>query len=341
MTVLFQRVHVVLILICSFIANKDHTVHSFVLDSSRITGSGMSDLSSVSNRKKCGPNCSSFSIEQYKGGLSSDETRPLTALSGGSGNSAENVASSGTFRELIAEFVGTFIIVQLGCGTVCSAIFHSAQVGLWQIAAVWSIAVTLAISATASVSGAHLNPAITIALAATRGFSWRKVLPFIVAQVFGAITAAGINFALFHDSIAKFEAANNIVRGATESIKSASAFGEYWTMSSWVGAFFAELYGTAMLAFMIFALTNPKNETTSKNPVLIPPLIGLTVGALISVIAPLTQAGFNPARDFGPRVISLIAGWGGVAMKGWWVYVVAPIVGSIIGGKVADEILFK
>lgn len=256
-------------------------------------------------------------------------------------NSVESISSSGSFREFTAEFAGTFIIVQLGCGTVCSAIFQSAQVGLWQIAAVWSIAVTLAISATSSISGAHLNPAITLALAASRDFPWDKVLPFIVAQVSGAITAAGVNFLLFHDSIAQFEATNNIVRGAAESIKSASAFGEYWSVSSWAGAFFAEAYGTAMLAFMIFALTHPKNETTSKNPELIPPLIGLTVGALISVIAPLTQAGFNPARDFGPRVISLIAGWGGIAMKGWWVYVLAPIVGAFIGGNFADKILFK
>jgi len=242
---------------------------------------------------------------------------------------------------MIAEFFGTFIIVQLGCGTVCSAIFKSAQVGLWQIAAVWSIAVTLAISATASISGAHLNPAITLALATGRGFSWSKVLPFIFAQVAGATVAGAVNFGLFSDSIAQFEATEGIVRGAAESVKSASAFGEYWSVSSWGSAFFAEAYGTFFLAFMIFALTNPKNETTSKSPFLVPPLIGATVGALISVIAPLTQAGFNPARDFGPRIVSWAAGWGSIAMKGAWLYIIAPIIGAIAGGKLADKILFQ
>ncbi len=174
-----------------------------------------------------------------------------------------------------------------------------------------------------------------------RGFSWSKVLPFIFSQVLGATAAGAVNFALFFDSINQFEAANNIVRGAAESIKSASAFGEYWSVSSCGGAFFAEAYGTFMLAFMIFALTNPKNETTSKNPFLVPPLIGSTVGALISVIAPLTQAGFNPARDFGPRIVALAAGWGSIAMKGAWVYILAPIFGAIIGGKLADKILFQ
>ena len=321
-----------LVLLASFTL-KDNFAHSFVIDHRMV------ETSQLSNRKKCGPDCRKFSIEQFS---DSSEIRPLS-LSGGAENTADNDVQkkSPVIHEMIGEFVGTFIIVQLGCGTVCSAIFKSAQVGLWQIAAVWSIAVTLAISATASISGAQLNPAITLALASTRDFPLGKILPYVFAQVTGAITAAGVNFALFHDSIAQFESANNIVRGASESIKSASAFGEYWSVSSWVGAFFAEAYGTAMLAFMIFALTNPKNEFTSKSPHMVPPLIGLTVGALISVIAPLTQAGFNPARDFGPRVVSFLAGWGGIAMKGWWVYVIAPIVGAIIGGKLADKILFQ
>jgi len=269
----------------------------------------------------------------------SDLEKPVALqLSGGSNEQDTNVSKSPSIvKEMMAEFVGTFLIVQLGCGTVCSAIFKSAQVGLWQIAAVWSIAVTVAISATASISGAHLNPAITFALATARDFSWRKVLPFIVAQVAGATVAAGVNLALFSDSIAQFEASNNIIRGSIESIASASAFGEYWSVSSWGRAFFAEAFGTAMLAFVIFSLTNPKNETTAESPHLIPPLIGATVGALISVIAPLTQAGFNPARDFGPRIIAWLAGWGTVAMKGFWVYVVAPIIGAVIGGKLAEK----
>ena len=281
-------------------------------------------------------------------GISSLECRQLVEsscttsslqLSGGANGDIEPSKPT-LVRELIAEFIGTFIIVQLGCGTVCAAVFKAAQVGLWQIAAAWTIAVTLAISTTASVSGAHLNPAITLSLALLRGFSWIKVPTFIAAQVAGAVVAAGVNFALFRDSIAAFEATNNIVRGSIESVQSASAFGEYWSVSSVGTAFFAEAYGTAMLAFVIFALTNPKNEISTKHSFLVPPLIGATVGGLISVIAPLTQAGFNPARDFGPRIIAAIAGWGSIAMKGWWLYVIAPIVGAPIGAWVADKVLY-
>jgi glycerol uptake facilitator-like aquaporin len=106
-----------------------------------------------------------------------------------------------------------------------------------------------------------------------------------------------------------------------------------------VTAFSAEVLGTAILAFVIFALTNPKNDTV-KNKVFIPPLIGATVGALISMIAPITQAGFNPARDFGPRIVAWLAGWNGVAFQGWWVYAVAPFIGAPIGAFVADKLLY-
>lgn len=104
-------------------------------------------------------------------------------------------------------------------------------------------------------------------------------------------------------------------------------------------AFSAEVLGTAILAFVIFALTNPKNDTV-KNKVFIPPLIGATVGALIAVIAPITQAGFNPARDFGPRIVAYLAGWKSVALQGCWIYAFAPFVGAPIGAYVADKLLY-
>ena len=206
---------------------------------------------------------------------------------------------------------------------------------------VWSIAVTLAISVTGDISGAHLNPAITIALATFRDFEWSKVPAFVVAQLFGAVAGAATNLGLFYGAIAEFESASNIVRGTKASIASAKAFGEYWDVASWQSAFLAEAYGTAILALVIFSLTNSKNKTTAKNPILVPPLIGATVGALISVIAPLTQAGFNPARDFGPRLIALLGGWGAIAMQGWWVYIFGPIVGALVGAFLAEKLLYK
>lgn len=103
-------------------------------------------------------------------------------------------------------------------------------------------------------------------------------------------------------------------------------------------AFLAEALGTGILGFVIFALTNPKNDTMKSG--FVPPIIGITVGSLIAVLAPLTQAGFNPARDFGPRIVAYLAGWKSVAFQGWWVYVVAPVVGASAGAFLADKVLY-
>jgi len=132
-------------------------------------------------------------------------------------------------RELFAECLGTFMIVQLGTGAVMSAIFTNSLVGLFQIAAVWVIAVTLAICSTASISGAHLNPAISIAFALFRRsktFGWSKVIPYILAQTLGAMLGSWTNLLMFGSSIREFETANGIIRSSANSIASAKAFGE-------------------------------------------------------------------------------------------------------------------
>jgi glycerol uptake facilitator protein len=254
-----------------------------------------------------------------------------------------NRQRSGFARELLAECFGTFIIVQLGTGVVMSEIFAGAVVGLFQIAAVWIIAVTLAICCTASISGAHLNPAISITFALLRrskSFGWSKVIPYILAQTTGAILGSAVNLMLYASLIAEFEAKHNIVRSSAGAIASARAFGEYYAAPvTTATAFFAEAFGTAVLAGVIFALTHPGNDTVKHN-VYIPPFIGLTVGGLICVIAPLTQAGLNPARDFGPRIVAYLAGWKQVAFLNCWVYIVAPIVGAPLGAMLVDKVLY-
>lgn len=132
---------------------------------------------------------------------------------------------------MTAEFIGTFLIVMLGTGSVMSAIYTDSLVGLFQIASVWIIAVTVAISTTASISGAHLNPAVSLAFALIRpskDFGWKKVLPYSAAQLLGAMAASSVNLLLYAGSIAAYEGANGIVRGATSGLASAKAFGEYF-----------------------------------------------------------------------------------------------------------------
>ena len=254
-------------------------------------------------------------------------------------------------RECTAEFIGTYILVFFGVGSVHTAVLTGAQQGLWQVAVVWGIAIALAIYATSAVSGAHINPAMTVAFAAFRGFPARKIAPYVAAQLAGAFAGAATLYGLFHNLIARFEAAKGIVRGAPGSELSAMCYGEYFPNPGALGvtpeafasvtplqAMLAEAIGTAFLAFFVFAITDRRNPNRPQaNGFAL--FIGLTVSVCISIIAPLTQAGFNPARDFGPRLFAWLAGWGTVAIPGprggfFTVYILSPILGALAGAAV-------
>lgn len=253
---------------------------------------------------------------------------------------------------LAGEVLGTYLLVLFGTGSVASAVLSGAQVGLWQVAAVWGFGVTLAIYVSAGLSGAHLNPAVSLSLALLRpaDFPARRLLPYVGAQLAGAVLAGGTVAVLFDPLLRRFEAARDIVRGAPGSELSAMAFGEYFPnpamfgtdaaaralVSPWQAAL-VEGFGTAVLVLVIFALTSPRNAG-KPGANLVPFFIGFTVAVLISLFAPLTQAGWNPARDFGPRLVAFALGWGSIAIPGpeggFWVYIVGPLIGGPLGGLV-------
>ena len=219
------------------------------------------------------------------------------------------------------------------------------------------LGVAMSIYLTASFSDAHLNPALTLAFATVRcrSFVWWKVVPYMLAQLLGGVAAGGLLLATYGQAISNFEADNNITRGADGSQLSAMLFGEYFpnpavyshnhltnlSVASPAVALFVECWGTAILVFTFFSLTDHHN--TSVNQSLVPLLIGFTLAMLISLYAPITQAGFNPARDFGPRLVAAIAGWGSIAIPGprggFWVYIVGPLIGGPIGGAAYDLVV--
>lgn len=249
------------------------------------------------------------------------------------------------------EFIGTFVLVFFGVGVVNAAVVTGAQMGLWQVAVVWAIGVSLGIYTSAALSGAHINPAITAVAVLYDRFPPLRALAYVAAQVAGAMAASLTLYGMFSEAIVEFERRNGLLRGGPGSERSAMVFGEYfpnpavfgtaedaWRIVGHNGAFLAEMLGTAMLAFIVAAVTHPRN--IARPPVAAQALlIGLGVAAIISVVAPLTQAGLNPARDFGPRVISWLMGWGEIAFPGprggWFtVYILAPVVGALIGGGI-------
>lgn len=257
-------------------------------------------------------------------------------LTGGAKVSAKSVSLA---KAMLGEFIGTFLLVQIGTGAVMSGVLTD-SLSLAGIAGVWTVAVGIGIAVAGRWSSAHLNPALTLAFSLVRGFDRRKVLPYWMAQVTGSTVAAAVNFGLYRHLIVDFEARHSIVRSSMSAMGSAKVFGEYFPSPVTVGqAFCAEALGTAILAAVVFSLTHKENEA-SQNKVYLPPLIGATVGALIGALAPLTQAGFNPARDFGPRMVAHVAGWTSVAFYQSWLYIVAPMLGAPLGAWLIDKVLY-
>jgi glycerol uptake facilitator protein len=254
-------------------------------------------------------------------------------------------------RQMIAEAVGTFILVFFGTGCVAVAVLTGEHKGLWQVASVWGFAIALAIYAVGAISGAHLNPAVTLSMAVFRkkSFPASKILPYVFSQLVGGVLASLVLYGLFSATCAHFEAVHHITRGMPGSQLSAMWFGEYFPNPAVYGtdavafsqvsvlcAFMAEGIGTAFLLFFIMALTDDRNSLPPRRAGMHPFFIGFTVAIIISIIAPLTQSGLNPARDFAPRIVAYFAGWGSIAIPGprgidIWVYILAPLLGGLVG----------
>jgi len=251
----------------------------------------------------------------------------------------KRVRESGLLGELSAEFAGTLILILFGVGVVAQVVAGGALTdpkgGLGNhdsIAWAWGLGVTLGVYVAARLSGAHLNPAVTLALAAFKGFPWKKVLPYWVAQFLGAFAAALLVRWNYTEVLAKADPQHSI---KTQFIFSTLP-GNGSTVAGvheW-GAFRDQVIGTAILLMLIFALTDLLNNPPGAN--LAPFIIGLVVVAIGMAFG--TNAGYaiNPARDLGPRLASFITGyhhawrdqWGDLY---WWVPIAGPLVGGLVG----------
>ncbi|NOQ70759.1 MAG: aquaporin [Crocinitomix sp.] len=245
----------------------------------------------------------------------------------------------GSLKELLGEFIGTFILVFIGCGAVGVTILFGWLGSLLEVAIVWGVGVALAIFATRKFSFAHLNPAVSLAMTLARQISIKKFLSYTISQTFGAFAAGAALYALLSVDIAAFETTNGIIRGTLASQNTAMMFGEFFPNPGYADQLNVSVYlacamealGTFLLVGAIFWLVQLKN--LNKN--LIPPLIGLTVTLIICLVAPYTQAGLNPARDFGPRVWAYLSGWENAAFPATnlsflTVYILSPFFGGAV-----------
>jgi glycerol uptake facilitator protein len=239
--------------------------------------------------------------------------------------------------ELTAEFLGTFVLIMLGTGVVAMVVLFPATTpgevihgGFTNITLGWGLGVTMGIYVAGKISGAHLNPAVTLALAIFRRFPWKKVLPYSVAQMAGAFVAAALVYwnylPAFHHVDPNLE-------------KTAGIFTTFPAFPNLPQAgFLDQVIGTALLLLFVFAITDEFNMPPGAN--MTPLMIGLVVVAIGMSFGAMHGYAINPARDFGPRLFTVLAGFRNNGItdgnRVWWVPVVAPLVGGILGAGVYD-----
>jgi glycerol uptake facilitator protein len=232
--------------------------------------------------------------------------------------------------ELAAEFFGTFILILFGAGVVAQV--AAGGIGNHDsIAWAWGFGVMLGIYAAGRISGAHLNPAVSVSLALYQGFPWRKVVPYSAAQLAGAFTAALIVRWNYTEVISKFDPGHTIKSQGIFSTLPGNGTGPVGDL----GALRDQIIGTAILIFLIFAITDTRNSAPLAN--LTPLIVGLLIVAI--GMAWGTDAGYaiNPARDLGPRLASFLTGYRGAFRDQYghlyfWIPIVGPLLGGALGG---------
>lgn len=239
--------------------------------------------------------------------------------------------------ELIAEFLGTFVLILLGTGVVAMVVLFPSRTpgelvhgGYTNITLGWGLGVTMGIYVAGKISGAHLNPAVTMALAVFRGFPWRKVLPYSIAQTAGAFVAAALVYRNYLPAFKQVDPQLEKTAGVFTTFPAFPALPQ--------AGFLDQVIGTALLLLLILAITDEFNTPPGAN--LSPVMIGLVVVAIGMSYGGMHGYPINPARDFGPRLFTVLAGFRNNGLTdgtgSWWVPVVAPLLGGLVGAAVYD-----
>ncbi len=239
------------------------------------------------------------------------------------------------FGEMLAEFLGTLVLIVLGDGVVAMVVLFGKDIpggvfmgGYTNITLGWGLAVFMGICVAGRISGAHLNPAVTLTMALFRNFPWVKVVPYSVAQIAGAFVAAAIVYLNYRPAFEAYD---------PDLSKTAGVFATFPKFpESWLPGFIDQVVGTALLLGLILAITDPENEPVA--PAMQPFAIGLVVVAIGISWGGMHGYAINPARDFGPRLWTVVAGFKntGFETSAWWVATVGPLVGGVLGALVYD-----
>jgi len=239
--------------------------------------------------------------------------------------------------ELIAEFLGTMVLILFGDGVVAMTVLFGSGVpgeivkgGYTNVTLGWGLAVTMGIYVAGRLSGAHINPAVTLALAAFRDFPWKKVLPYWVAQTAGAFAGAAIVYLNYRPAFLQFDPALEKTAGVFATFPAFPA--------APMAGLFDQVLGTALLLMLILAIVDERNHPVAN---LGPILIGLVVVAIGISFGAMHGYAINPARDLGPRLFTVMAGFRNNGMTDgsgiFWVPIVGPLIGGLLGAVVFDQ----
>jgi len=254
-----------------------------------------------------------------------------------------------TMKEFIGEVFGTFILILLGDGVVANVGLAPRVAGTaynWNTITIgWAFAVIIAVYVSGGVSGAHLNPAVTLGLAVRRDFPWKKVLPFIVAQMIGAFLGAAAVYFIYRDGLVAAGMPNvwstgpgSVFGQAWWGAESSGATGSY----SMLTAAIAEFFGTLMLMWGIAASGDAKNMGLKDN--LGAFIVGFTVLAIGLSLGGPSGYSINPARDLGPRILGALVGTKDLFdPQFYWliVPVLVPAIAGPIGFWLYDMVIAK
>lgn len=251
-------------------------------------------------------------------------------------------ALAGLWGECIAEFLGTMVLILFGDGSVAVFGLFTRIGGAatpfaynWVVIILgWGLAVMLGIYVAGAISGAHINPAVTLAFAVRGKFPWSKVVPYWIAQVLGAFVAAALVFFVYRGAIMNTVGTGNV----------ADTVGYvFYTLPkpfvSYFNAFGDEFIGTALLTGLIFAIVDARNQPVQGN--LNPFIIGLLIVAIGASFGLNSGYAINPARDFGPRLWVAIISGGASFTSYTWIPIVAPLLGGVVGALIYDFTIGK
>lgn len=266
-------------------------------------------------------------------------------------------------RQYVAEFFGTLLLMVFGFGVNAQVILGKRAFGDWLSMNIgWGLSVMFGVYVCGKISGAHLNPAVTVAMAVRGSFPWKRVAPFVVLQVAAAFLGSGIVYGTYYEAFDSAEqataapgrvesAGSTAIESAGRTMATAGVFGTYpnsalWfekTVSNWTGLV-DQIVGTALLLICICAVTDEKNSAPKSN--LAPMMIGAAVMLIGMGFGFNCGYAINPARDFGPRLFTLVAGYGSVVFttpNAWWwlVPIIGPIIGGIVGVLLYDACITR